>query len=388
MMTFTITPPATSGHETRMPTHRSSRRSVQLLLPSLLLLAACGGTPEAAPVEKPPVQLAQDQIAVVDSLTVESGPSLSGTLMAERTAQVRSQVSGTLLAVYVREGQAVSTGQPLALIDTSVVAEQARSARAALRSAEVAAQVATRNEERSSALLKAGAIADRDYEAARAQALSATAMVADAASRLASAEKGLRDATVRAPFAGVVAELPVSVGDVVQGGAGGATLLASVVDPSQLTLEATVPAEHLGAIKRGAVVEFRINGLGERTVSGTVDRINPSVDGVTRQVRIYVAVPNRDGALASGLFADGRVAVASARALAVPLNALDPRATAPAVKRLRNGEIESVSVVPGLRDELRERVAVTGLARGDTVLVGGALGTPTGTSVRITRIER
>jgi RND family efflux transporter MFP subunit len=212
-------------------------------------------------------------------------------------------------------------------------------------------------------------------------------MVADAASRLASASKALRDATVRAPFAGVISELPISAGDVVQGGAGGATLLAVVVDPSELTLEASVPAEHLGAITRGAQVEFRLNGLGDKVVTGKVDRINPAVDAVTRQVRIYVAVPNRDGALASGLFAEGRVTVEARRALAIPLNALDPRATAPAVKRLRGGVVESVPVVPGLRDELRERVAVTGLSRGDTVLVGGALGTPTGSSVRITRAD-
>src|SRR5690606_9988184 len=114
MMTFTTTPPASTGHETRMATPASSLHAARRLTPWLLLLAACGGTPEAAPVDKPPVQLAQDQIAVVDSLTVESGPSLSGTLMAERTAQVRSQVSGTLLAVYVREGQAVSAGQAIA----------------------------------------------------------------------------------------------------------------------------------------------------------------------------------------------------------------------------------------------------------------------------------
>jgi len=387
-MTTTTTTPALPGHERMMLTPETAVHAAWRVTPLLVFLAACGGGEAAEPVVvKPPVQIAAEQMAVVDSLLVENGPSLSGTLMAERTAQVRSQLGGTVLAVYVREGQRVAAGAPIALIDSTVAAEQARSARSALRSAEVAAQLATRNEERSAALLKAGAIADRDFEMARAQALQATAAVADAASRLASASKALRDATVRAPFAGVISELPISAGDVVQGGAGGATLLAVVVDPSELTLEASVPAEHLGEIKRGDQVEFRLNGLGEKVVTGTVDRINPAVDAVTRQVRIYVAVPNRDGALASGLFAEGRVAVAQLRTLAIPLNALDPRATAPAVKRLRGGVVESVPVVPGLRDELRERVAVTGLTRGDTVLVGGALGTPTGSSVRITRAD-
>lgn len=387
MTTLTMLP-AVPGHEPTMLTPIPSLRGVLRLAPLLLLLTACGGPaadkPEAA---KPPVQLPATQVEVVDSFLIESGPSLSGTLMAERTAQVRSQLTGPVLALYVQEGEAVLAGQPIALIDTTVAAEQARSARAMLGSAQLASQLASRNAERAAALLKGGAIAERDLEVARSQAMAASAAVADATSRLASAEKALRDAMVRAPFAGVISELPVSVGDVVQGGAGGATLLAAVVDPTQLTLEASVPAASLADLRRGARVEFRVNGLTDHVVTGTVARINPAVDGATRQVRIYVLVPNRDRALASGLFAEGRVTVQSIRALSVPLAALDPRATTPSVKRVRGGVVELVPVVPGLRDELRERVAVTGVARGDTILLGGALGTPVGLSVRITRTD-
>ena len=388
MRSFMTPRPAPTGAETTMPTPETLLRRLVRLAPLVLLATAACSTPAAeAAAPQPPVQVPADQVAIVDSLEVESGPALSGTLTAERTAQVRSQMSGTVLALYVKEGQAVSAGQALALIDTTVAAEQARSARSALRSAQVQSQLATRNAERSAALLKAGAIADRDEEGARAQAQAAAAAVADATSRLASAEKLLRDGTVRAPFAGVISELPVSAGDVVQGGAGGATLLATVVDPSELTLEASVPAENLNGIKRGAKVEFTLNGMSKQVVTGTVARINPTVDATTHQVRIYVVVPNRNQALASGLFAEGRVTIEAARALAVPISALDPRATTPSVKRLKGGKVESVPVTVGLRDALRERVVVTGVVRGDTVLLGGALGTPTGSSVRITRAD-
>lgn len=388
MRSFMTPRPALPGAEMTMPTPDTLLRRLARLSPLVVIaLAACSKPPAEEAAVVPPVQVAAEQVAVVDSLEVESGPSLSGTLMAERSAQVRSQMGGTVLALYVQEGQAVSAGQAIALIDTTVAAEQARSARSALRSAQVQSQLATRNAERAATLLKAGAIADRDEEGARAQAQAAAAAVADATSRLASAEKLLRDGTVRAPFAGVVSELPVSVGDVVQGGAGGATLLATVVDPSELTLEASVPAEHLGGIKRGAKVEFTLNGMSTKVVTGTVARINPTVDATTRQVRIYIVVPNRNQALASGLFAEGRVTVEGTRALAVPLSALDPRATTPSVKRLKGGKVESVPVTLGLRDALRERVVVTGVARGDTVLLGGAIGTPTGSSVRITRAD-
>src|SRR5918998_6199804 len=138
-----------------------------------------------------------------------------------------------------------------------------------------------------------------------------------------SAQEQLRKTAVRAPFAGVVSEREVSAGDVVQPGA----LLYTIVDPSSLQLEATVPAEQLQSLKVGTPVEFTVAGYGARRFQGRIDRINPSVDPATRQVRIYVTIPNRDQGLVAGLFAEGRVESERRRALAIPFAALDPRGT-------------------------------------------------------------
>ena len=353
------------------------------LIVPLLALGACG---RAAPPDlaDAAVLVVPDNLAVVDSELVESGPTLSGMLKAERTAQIRAQVGGAVLALYVDKGGRVSAGTPLALIDTLVPAEQARSARSQLRSAEAAADVATKNGERADVLHRAGAIADRDLEAAHSQQLAADANVADASSRLASAENQLANALVRAPFAGVISERPVSTGDVVQPG----SPLLTLVDPTMLTLEASVAAEYLASMKVGTKVEFAVTGVAGHRFTGRIARINPSVDAVTRQAQLYVEVPNPDQALASGLFADGRVALSSVRMLSIPLSALDTRAATPSVKRVRGGTVELVPVTLGVRDELSERVAVvTGLARGDTLLVGGLLATPVGSPVRLTRAD-
>lgn len=361
----------------------------RLLLPVLLVtvggVQACG-KPAAAPAaaDTAAVQVAPENITVVDSELVESGPTLSGTLDAERSAQIRAQVGGSVLALYVEEGSPVAAGAPLALIDTLVVAEQVRSARSQLRSVQAAADVAKKNYERSDALHRAGAIADRDLEMARSQQLAADANVADAASRLASAEKQLANALIRAPFAGIVSERPVSAGDVLQPGSAVMTL----VDPTMLKLEASVAADNLVALKPGAKVEFSVTGHADRRFTGKIARINPSVDPVTRQVRLYVQVPNADRALATGLFAEGRVAVSSMRTVSIPLAAIDTRAAVPTVKRLRGGKVEAVEVTLGVRDDLAERVAVTaGVAAGDTLLIGGLIGTPVGSPVRVTRAD-
>lgn len=352
-----------------------------------LMLAACGGEPaEVEAAVPPPVQVAAVGSATVDSVQLESGPVLSGTLMAERRAELRPLVGGTVLAVPVREGQAVRAGQVIAVIDTVVLANQVRSARLTVVSAELAAATARRNLDRSTELERAGAIATRDLEAARDMQAQSDAVLEDARARLAAARQQLGHAVVRAPFSGVVAELPVHRGDAVQ--AGGSPV-ATIVDPSTLELEAAVPAANLSALKPGAAVAFSVAAQPGRVFRGSIARVNPAVDPLTGQLRLYVRVPNPDRALAAGLFAEGRVAITSARGLAIPIAALDTRATTPTVKRVRGGIVEVTAVTLGVRDELAERVEVTsGLALGDTVLVGAALGTPEGASVILAPRDR
>lgn len=387
-MTITISTGAQRAREPMMPESRLPW-GVPSAVMLTVLFAACGGgnagEPDVAAVP-PPVQIAAVGSATVDSTLIESGPVLSGTLVAERRAELRPLVSGTVLAVPVREGQAVGAGQVIVVIDTTVLADQARSARLAVQSAEMAAATAERNLARSTELERAGAIATRDLEAARDMKAQATAVLEDARARLAAARQQLDHAVVRAPFAGVVAELPVHAGDAVQPGGG---TLATVVDPSTLELEAAVPAANLAALRTGAAVEFTVAAQPGKVFRGTISRVNPAVDAVTGQLRFYARVPNPDRALAAGLFAEGRVAVASVRDLAIPIAALDTRATRPTVKRVRGGVVEVAEVEVGVRDELAERVQVlSGLSLGDTVLVGAALGTPAGASVTLAPRDR
>jgi RND family efflux transporter MFP subunit len=346
----------------------------------LLLALACGKSPAPEAAETPAVQVSPENLYVVDSGRVESGPALSGTLDAERQADLRAQVGGSVLAVYVEEGAQVAANAPLVQLDTVTLAEAARSARSQLRSADAAAQVAQRNAERSQTLHAAGAIADRDLEAANNARIAAEANLADARSRLASAEKMLNDALVRAPWAGIVSDRSVNAGDVVQPGA----TLVSLVNPATLKLEAAVAADQAAGIRPGAKVEFSVTGYAGKRVTGTIARVNPVVDPTTRQIRIYAQIPNEDRSLAVGVFAEGRIATASAEGLAIPLNAMDTRAIAPSVKRVRGGTVESAPVELGVRDDFAERIEVKrGLARGDTLLIGGVLGSPVGARVQV-----
>lgn len=349
-----------------------------------VMVSACGRAPAPA-AAPPPVDIAAENVAVVDSGVVESGPQLSGQLTPLRSAQLRAQVAGAITSILVDEGAAVRAGQVVAVIDTTALAEAVRSAHSQLGSAQLAAEIAQRNYERSQNLHNAGAIADKDLETAHSQAVAAAAQVSDAQNRLTTAEKQLGDAVVRAPWSGVVSARPANVGDVLQTG----NPILTIVDPSDLELDGSVPADYVTSIHPGTHVEFSVNGDTGRVFLGHVTRINPTVDSVTRQLKIYVSVPNEDRALAAGLFAEGRVTLKSSRGLVVPISALDTKATSPTVRRLRAGRLESVPVTLGIRDDLAERVEIThGVARGDTVLTGAALSTPAGTVVRVAAGDR
>jgi RND family efflux transporter MFP subunit len=321
-----------------------------------------------------------ENIAVATNGSIMTGPSISGTLEPEREAAIRSQVAGSVLQTYADQGQPVSTGTVLARIDASGIQDAYTSARAGQVAARNAADVAAHDLARNQKLLAAGAIAERDIEQSRRASISAQAALEDANSRLATASKAYRSTTVTAPFSGIVSERPVSAGDVVQPG----TALFTVVDPSSMRLEASVPAEQLSLIRIGVPVVFTVSGYPGREFVGHITRINPTADPTTRQVRIYVSIPNAGRTLVGGLFANGRMSSATKMGLVVPQSAVDVRGTAPFVVRVRQGKVEKVPVRIGLTDKSSETIEVlSGVQAGDTLLLGAAQGITPGTLVRV-----
>ena len=339
---------------------------------AIALTASCRRDPPAEPAPSAPaaVQVGAENVVVVTLQDISTGPLISGTLMPERDATVRAEVSGSILQVTAAEGQQVRRGQLLARIEDQALGDAYKSAQSAVRSAEQALGVAEREAARTESLVKGGALAERDLDTARNAVTAAQAQVEDARSRLASAAKQQANLIIRSPMDGVVAARQANAGDVVSQG----TELYRIIDPRSMQLEATVPSEFLSAIKIGLPVQFQVRGYPGQTFAGRIERISPAADPVTRQVPIFVTIPNTAGRLVAGLFAEGRVAQQSRRALVVPVSAVntsDPRA--PWVLRATSGKAERVPVTLGLRDDQTERVEITGgVKEGDRLLTGAA----------------
>jgi len=359
----------------------STRWSQAFILSSVAVLSAACNKVEGEGAAPAPVavQIGAENVVAVESGTIVVGPIISGELTPTREATVRAELGGAVLEVTVEEAQAVSKGALLARIETRTLEDARQSAASAVRSAENQLAVARRETERTERLVEAGALAARELDIARNTVTTAEAGVADARSRLASAERALGDTTIRAPFSGIVASRSVHTGDIVVPGAE----MFRIIDPSSMRLEASVPSEDLSVLRVGAAVDFTVRGYG-RSFSGRIERIAPQADSTTRQVPIYVAIPNVGGKLVAGLFAEGRVVSQSASGLIVPINAVNTAEAEPWVLRVRNGATERVAVMLGLRDPRREQVQIaSGLDKGDVLLRGAAQGISPGTPVKL-----
>jgi RND family efflux transporter MFP subunit len=338
------------------------------------------GDADAAPAGNEPTVIGPENIVVVTAEDIRTGPALSGTLAPEREATIRAELTGPVIQTLIEQGQHVTQGQLLLRLDDTAIRDQVSSARSAVTTAQANLTVAQREQERNEALLKAGAIAERNVEQSRAQVTASQAQLSNAQAQLATAEKQLSNTRITAPFTGIVSARSVSIGDVVSPG----TALVTVVDPSTMRLEASVPAEALTSVRLGAPVDFVVTGYPNRHFTGRVTRINPIADPSTRQVRILASLPNSGGTLVGGLFADGRVSSESHRAPVVPQSAVDERGLRPSVMRIRNGRTEKTDVTLGLRDAATETVEITqGVVPGDTVLLGAARGISAGTPIRV-----
>jgi RND family efflux transporter MFP subunit len=334
---------------------RKAMRAVAVVL-AAAALAGCGNSAarKDGADDANVARLAPRDVATVGRADLATGVPVQGVLEPAVDVNIVAPFPEVLDAVLVKEGQAVGRGQVLARFRTASMAPAAAGAEAARR-------VAAADHTRMQNLFREGAVSQRDVDAAEAQLKAAEAQAA-------LAQKDLGDATVTAPVAGVVAKRFVQSGDRV----GDGDPLFRLVDTGELEFSASVPTEALGGVRPGAAVALTVSGLSGATVTGRVARVNATVDQATRQVMVYVTVPNRDHRLAGDMFASGRIVLREAAGVvAVPGAAVRPaNGSGLVVWVIAGGKVEKRPVTIGVRDELRDLVEIeSGLAAGETVIV-------------------
>jgi membrane fusion protein, multidrug efflux system len=342
------------------------------VLAILVGLAACkkgGDKQPTASNEVPVIKLAPEDVIVLARGELQTGPRISGTLQAANRAVVRAETPGAVVAIGPELGQAVKKGDLLARIEAKALGDVTNSARSGVEAAQAQYDLAQREVQRTEALVKGGAVAQRELDRAKSQLSAAAAGVKQARAQLSSSQSQLGDATVRAPLAGVIARRAVSAGDVVSPG----SELYEVIDPSTMRLDASVASDDLSLIAPGKEVAFEVRGYPGQQFVGKIARVAPAADPVTRQIQVLVDIPNPGGKLVAGLYAEGRVSVEKREALVAPLSAIDTSGDQPSVLRVKNNVVERVVVATGVRDERAEIVEITnGLAPGDVLVLARA----------------
>lgn len=354
--------------------------SILVAMLAALTLAGCGGKSEkgakhgaeagTAPADT--ALFAATDVAVVAKTDLAAGVPISGTLAPGWRARVTAPLDEVVDAVLVREGQRVAKGQVLARFRMDAVQTAAASAKAQLKSAQA-------DLERQKNLLREGAVSERDVESAEAAYRAAAAADAQASHRY-------QDASVRAPGSGTVTVRSVQAGDRV----GFGDPMFVVADTRELEFEATVPSEFVRLVRVGAPVTLSVTGWEAGSIRGKVARINNTADEATRQVKVYVTVPNAGGQLVGDLFGSGSIVTDRATGvLAVPGAAARTKEGDSSAWVIVKGRLAKRAVKFGLLDEAHDRIQVlSGLAEGETVVTGPVQGLSDGQPVRVAGKDR
>jgi RND family efflux transporter MFP subunit len=214
------------------------------------------------------------------------------------------------------------------------------------------------------------------YEAQRNTAQQDFRSLAAARARVSLARKSLGDTTVRAPFAGVVVERKVSVGDYVTTG----TQVATVVRINPLRVLLTVPEQSVGLVKVGQPVTLQVDAYPNRTFTGTVRFVSPSLRADQRALTVEALVPNPSGELKPGFFATAHIEQPEkAQALLIDRRAIREVGKTSRVFVLTGDTVQERIVTLGQplssttssnAEQLVE--VVSGLSAGDRVTIGGS----------------
>ncbi len=284
-------------------------------------LGACQRKPasDAAAKDDMPRLLAPADLIRVERSGVASGPTVTGSIQAEKKADLRAEVGAVVLAVFKDAGESARRGDLLVRLDDTAIREALTAAQASAQAATNALDQAERQYQRLRQLRESGLVSVQQTEDAEIRRNSAASEAEAARTRVVSAKQQLDRTLVKAPFDGVVTDRKISAGDTVQVG----RELLKVIDPGSLRFEGYIAAGSVGDVKPGQSVSFRVQGQGGDSFVGRVARVNPEADSTTRQVGVLISFTDPEQRpRVAGLFAEGRIETARSALLTLPPTAI------------------------------------------------------------------
>ena len=361
-----------------MMTGNSSTKFRLILSAAALAAMTMAGCSDSKPAIEAPVEKVHGvALMQVQKATVSDAVEATGTVRAALSAQLASQVMGTITRVNVHEGDQVRRGEVLVSIDEAQQQAAYTGAKAGLQASQesIAAadadySLAESTMKRYQMLYDKKSVSPQEYDEVKTRLAAAQARRDAAHAGHAQAEAGVSQAgaamsytKVRAPFDGIVIAKLAEPGAMA---APGVPLLV-VEDPSRFRLEAQVDESRIGAVKLGETVPVVIDSLGELPIEGKVTQIVPTADPGSRTFTVKIDLPTLSqkpgdkggapGQIRSGLFGRVRFPRGQREAIEIPRSAV-----------LSRGQMQGVYVIGA--DQLASlRFITLGAGSGDQVEV-------------------
>lgn len=283
----------------------------------------------------------------------------SGPLAARRDQPVGiAGQGGRVTRVLVDAGSWVRSGQVLATVERSVQSQLAAQQRAQIAAAKANAELAQNNYERAQALVGRGFVSKADLDQKRAARDAAVAQVRVAEAQLAQTQAEIGRLDVRAPTSGLVLERNVEVGQIVSPGSGA---LFRIAANGEMEMQAKLAQEDLALVRVGMPASVTPVGL-DRSFTGTVWQVAPTIDPQTRQGEVRILVPY-DRAIRPGGFAEARISAGATSAPLLPQSAV-----------LSDDQGNYVYIVNGKNEIERRAVKIGGISEAGVTIAEGLSG--------------
>lgn len=288
-----------------------------------------------------PVQVSTAVITRGDLVVMVNSSGIVEPIVA---VELKSKASGEIITLPIEEGDAVTKGQLIAILDTATARNDYNQAQADLDVSEVALSQAQKQAERQKQMFDQGLISELDYETAALARQQAYSNLVQARVALEYAKEKLSDTVIRSPIDGIILKKYVEKGQIIASGisaVSGGTAIATVADMSKVYVRTSVDEVDIGQIAPGQEARVTAESYPDREFSGLVLRVHPQakVDQNVTTFDVTIEVDNSARLLMAGMNATVEIVAGhKENLLLVPREALTDART---VARMVGGTLES-----------------------------------------------
>ena len=302
---------------------------------------------------------------IVNSEQLANTVNVTGSLIADESVVLNSELSGKIEKISFKEGQRVTKGQTIVTLnDDEILAE--------IEKLQFTKKLNEDDEYRQKVLLEKEAISREEYE-------TALTTLNTVKSEIKVLEARLQKHYIKAPFSGITGFRDIAEGSYLNPGA----RITELYRINPIKLEFNIPSKYISLVNNGDQLTFEVDGYDEQ-FAGEIYAVEPLIDPQTRSISLRARASNDESKLFPGQFARVSLTLETIpNALMIPTESVIPELSGKKVFLYKNGKVTPTQVSTGIRTE--DRIQVTsGINEGDTVITTGILQVGPGMSVNVT----